>query len=653
MTPFLLGCAALSWFLPLLASLIVLGLWHSKAQRLAGFLSVGISLISLTSILPLFYTTSLSETDFVAAQNWPWIELEAGEQIRIGYLIDRTGIQLLALLALLGFLIQFFSLEYMREEANQIKYYSAINLFIFSMNSLILSDGIVQSFAAWELIGLSSWLLIGYWSTQAKAATGSLRAMLFNRFADVALLSGLLILIIDSGTSSWSDLFRNSDFKLSLFPSILIIIGAAGKSAQGPLAFWLPGAMAGPTPVSALLHAATLVVAGVFLLVRLISILPDPALFLTAILGCSTLLGGGIYALQSRDIKQVLAGSTLSQLGLMFVALGTGEAQWAFLHLLTHGFFKFGLFLCVAVLSKPLHHEANPYSFDHYGGLATRRPLLFTFYLACASGLIGLPLTAGFISKELMIDSILRQPDSRWLPIQVIALASVTLTAAYITRHGYYIFLHKPKSNEIRPQKPISIYYLIPLIFVFTGCTFVWLNPTNPLDWSSLTLTSKNTQIMPHNPIHTLGLVLLTLLSVGFTYHMLRREKLLVNRFSFFDSYLLKSFESKLFRLVKLIKSVEQFIIFLTVALPVRALAGVRLGKEPERPSNSSLVGLVRFAENRIRNLLEIFLPMLLRIANKPFQRISSASLQTYLIASFFGLLALIYFLMKEISLKP
>jgi NADH-quinone oxidoreductase subunit L len=646
MNPFLLGCLVLTWMLPLAASLIVLLFWQSNLKQNVGFLSWGLSVVGLLACLPLIDAFGLGAAPFIHAKSWPWIDLVGGPLIEIGFLIDRTGSQLLGLLALLGSLIQFFSLKYMKSEANPIKYYAALNLFIFSMNSLILSNGLLQAFAAWELIGLSSWLLIGYWSDTAAAASGSLRAMLFNRLADVALLAGLLLAAIESGTSTWTGLLADSEFKLSVFPALLIVLGAAGKSAQGPFACWLPGAMAGPTPVSALLHAATLVVAGVFLLVRAMPVLPEPALLLTALLGCSTLIGGSLYALQSRDIKQILAGSTLSQLGLMFVALGTGEAQWAFLHLLTHGFYKFGLFLVVAVVSKPLHHEPNPYAVEHYGGWASRRPALFAVYLACALGLIGFPLTAGFVSKELVLESILQQTGTAWGIMQVLTLASVALTAAYISRHAYFIFLKKPEQGHKFITPAIPFYYSVPMAIVFLGCLYFWLTPLNPFGFGGLTLVDAATEVPHVHGWHTFAILLLSAGSVSFSLYVLRKDSDLMPDLKLFHKKYLKQFETFLWNSTSLIQYLETAIVWLTVVQPVRLIAGLRVGSGPERPVDTSVVGLVRWIEHQIRFLFESTLPALLRLVNSPIQQVSSASFQTYVAASMVGLLLILYFIL-------
>jgi len=342
---------------------------------------------------------------------WDWLPSEGRPLATIGVLADETSTVMLVLVALVAFLVQVYSLSYLSDEPPQGlgRYYTYQSLFAFSMMGLVLAPNLLQLFICWELVGLCSYLLIGYWYQKPEAARAAVKAFWTTKAGDVGLLVGIVMLWTLSGTFDFGELrvmVAGNELPLAGLSIITfcIYLGAMGKSAQFPLHVWLPDAMEGPTPVSALIHAATMVTAGVYLLHRtswLFALTPD-VLMIIAWIGAFTALLAAVLACVQDDIKRVLAYSTVSQLGYMMAAIGAGFSTAGFFHLLTHGLFKALLFLGAGAVI----HAVGSNDLSRMGGLARRMPQTAIVFIIGTLSLAGIPLFAGFLSKEEILGSV-------------------------------------------------------------------------------------------------------------------------------------------------------------------------------------------------------------------------------------------------------
>jgi NADH-quinone oxidoreductase subunit L len=343
---------------------------------------------------------------------WAWIPAEAGPLATVGVLADGDSALMLVLVALISFLVQVYSLGYLSDEGMPSlgRYYAYQSLFAFSMMGLVLAPNFAQLFICWELVGLCSYLLIGYWYTRPEAARAAVKAFWITKAADVGLLIGIVLLWRQAGTFDFLELLQMADTGAIPLAGLGVItfciyLGASGKSAQFPFHIWLPDAMEGPTPVSALIHAATMVTAGVYLLTRtvwLFRLTPDVMQFI-AWNGAFTALLAAVLACVQTDIKRVLAYSTVSQLGYMMAAIGAGFASAGFLHLLTHGIFKALLFLGAGAVI----HAVGTNDIFRMGGLARKMPQTTLVFIVGTVSLAGVPFFAGFFSKEEILGAVL------------------------------------------------------------------------------------------------------------------------------------------------------------------------------------------------------------------------------------------------------
>jgi len=373
---------------------------------------------------------------------WEWIPTEAGPLATIGVLADADSTLMLILVAGVSFLVQVYSLSYLSDETPPSlgRYYTYQSLFAFSMMSLVLAPGFVQLFIAWELVGLCSYLLIGYWYQRPEAARAAVKAFWTTKAGDVGLLIGIVLLWRQTGTFDFITLLGLVDAGAMPLAGLGVItfciyLGAVGKSAQFPLHVWLPDAMEGPTPVSALIHAATMVTAGVYLLTRtvwLFRLTPD-VLTLIGWVGAFTALLAATLACVQSDIKRVLAYSTVSQLGYMMAAIGAGFASAGFLHLLTHGVFKALLFLGAGAVI----HAVGTNDIFAMGGLARRMPQTLIVFLVGTLSLAGIPLFGGFFSKEEVLTAV--WVGGLTLPFLMLVIAAF-LTAFYMFRVVFIAF---------------------------------------------------------------------------------------------------------------------------------------------------------------------------------------------------------------------
>ena len=379
---------------------------------------------------------------------WDWLPQQGGALATVGVLADADSTIMLTLVALVACLVQLYSLGYLSDEPAPSlgRYYTYQSLFAFSMMALVLAPNFVQLFIAWELVGLCSYLLIGFWYQKPEAARAALKAFWITKAGDVGLLVGIVLLWRQAGTFDFFELrglVESGTLPLAGLSVITfcIYLGAVGKSAQFPLHIWLPDAMEGPTPVSALIHAATMVTAGVYLLVRtewLFALTPD-VLLIVAWIGAFTSLLAAVLACAQDDIKRVLAYSTVSQLGYMMAAIGAGFAAAGFFHLLTHGLFKALLFLGAGAVIHAVHSN----DLSHMGGLARRMPQTAIVFLVGTLSLAGMPLFAGFLSKEEILGAV-------WAggligPFAMLLVVAF-LTAFYMFRVVFLAFFGAPSA---------------------------------------------------------------------------------------------------------------------------------------------------------------------------------------------------------------
>ncbi len=437
--------ALLATFLPLgtAFSLIVLP-GVRRAGKLPGYISVVTALVALVSALQLFaYGLEVHDIARVTTQWLPHSVLGASSAapstIEIGVLLDGLSVSMLVVVCLVAFCVQVFSLGYMADEppADFGRYFTWQSLFLFAMNTLVIAPNLLQLFLGWELVGLVSYLLIGYYWKKPSAARAALKAFWITKLADMGLVAGLIVLFVNTGSFNWT-----GTVAVAGPVTLLLFIAVMGKSAQFPLHVWLPDAMEGPTPVSALLHAATMVAAGVFLVARahpLFEQAPNTQNFM-AYVGGFTALFASIVAVVQNDIKKVLAYSTCSQLGYMVCALGAGSQVAGFFHLTTHAFFKAMLFLAAGGLIHAVHSN----DIHHMGGLFRKMKLTSGAFIIGALALAGVPGFSGFFSKDLILEEVWER--GLYLPFAALLIAAF-LTAFYMGRVVFIALFGKPSEH--------------------------------------------------------------------------------------------------------------------------------------------------------------------------------------------------------------
>jgi NADH-quinone oxidoreductase subunit L len=375
---------------------------------------------------------------------WDWLPSQGTSIATVGVLVDADSTVMLILVTLVAFLVQVYSLEYLHDEAPASlgRYYTYQSLFAFSMMGLVLSPNLLQLFVCWELVGLCSYLLIGYWYQKPEAARAAVKAFWTTKAGDVGLLIGIVLLWRVTETFDLvrlQDLVVNGELNVMNLSIITfcIYLGAVGKSAQFPLHVWLPDAMEGPTPVSALIHAATMVTAGVYLLHRTIFLFPPDVLLVVCWIGAFTALLAAVLACVQDDIKRVLAYSTVSQLGYMMAAIGAGLSAAGFFHLLTHGLFKALLFLGAGAVIHAVHSNDLP----DMGGLAKKMPQTAIVFVIGTLSLAGIPLFGGFLSKEEILGATLAGNQiGPFILLMIVAF----LTAFYMFRVVFLAFYAGP-----------------------------------------------------------------------------------------------------------------------------------------------------------------------------------------------------------------
>ena len=461
--------------LPLISSgLIGMGAFRLKAVS-AGF-SIGAVTCSFLLSLSMVANVETLNTSI----NWLAIE---GLKFDIGLQIDKLSKLMLCVVTGVGSLIHIFSLGYMKDDKDFSRYFGFLSLFIFSMLGIVLADNFVMMFIFWELVGVSSYLLIGFWFEKPSAADAAKKAFLTNRVGDFGFLIGILMVWILFQTVSFSELQLNVQkedaLMLSGLAGFLIFCGAMGKSAQAPLHVWLPDAMEGPTPVSALIHAATMVAAGVYMLCRVFFLIEGTwAMEAVAWIGGLTALMAALMAVQQDDIKRILAYSTLSQLGYMIMVVGLGGehddlyaitgvagTDAAMFHLTTHAFFKAMLFLGAGSVIYACHHEQDIWKM---GGLRSRMPKTYWTFLIGTFALCGVPLFSGFFSKEAILVVAFKES----IPLFLIAVVVAVLTTFYMTRLFIVAFTGGARSDYAKHAKESPSVMTVPLLILAVPSLF-------------------------------------------------------------------------------------------------------------------------------------------------------------------------------------
>ena len=454
----------LLWLIPALPcagfiALVATG--HSLSRRGVAFIGVGsVGLAALVTVLVGIRFLASPPPGASYSQNlWSWMRVsDLAPQVALH--LDALSLVMMLVITVVGFLIHLYSSEFMIDDEGYSRFFAYMNLFVTSMLMLVLADNLLLLYLGWEGVGLCSYLLIGFWYTDPANGRAARKAFLVTRVGDTAMAIGLFLLFTQLGTLHIQELMGRATEAwpvgsgLAVVAAALLLGGAVGKSAQLPLQTWLPDAMAGPTPVSALIHAATMVTAGVYLIARthvLFTLAPGVQLAV-AVIGAITLLLAGCSALVQWDIKRVLAYSTISQIGYMFLALGVGAWSAAMFHFMTHAFFKALLFLGAGAVILSLHHEHNMF---RMGGLRRQLPITFWTFLIGSASLAALPLvTAGFYSKDLILwYAWSSEAGSRWL--LAAGLAGALLTSIYTFRMVFLTFLGEPHA-AVEKASPLS-----------------------------------------------------------------------------------------------------------------------------------------------------------------------------------------------------
>jgi len=506
--------------LPLLAAGIGALTPRSGRTLAAGSAILALGLSFVLSCLAL--NGALADPARHAVYNFSWFDLGA-DTLRLGFLLDPLTAFMCVMVTFVGTLIFIFSLGYMKEDANFKQFFCFLSLFAAAMLGLVVANSLLLLFISWELVGLASYLLIGFWFHKPSAAAAAKKAFITTRIGDLGLLLGMLWLYDASGSllfydgghgvleattlGSLSGQVLGCGLALSTAIGLLIFCGAVGKSGQFPLHVWLPDAMEGPTPVSALIHAATMVAAGVFLIARvyplmsadaLLAAVPVHALTVVAFIGAITALMGALIACGQNDIKRVLAFSTVSQLGYMMLALGVGSWTAAIFHLLTHAFFKALLFLGAGSVIHAAHHEQDIRSL---GGLSSKMKLTFATFAIGTCALVGVPLFfSGFWSKEAILHAAHGWHVSH-LPFYA-AVLGVILTAFYNTRLMAETFFGQPRSHASEHAHENGPVMTTPLLLLAIGAVLLGFLGTPAYPWLQHNLAASEVgRVVPNAPL--------------------------------------------------------------------------------------------------------------------------------------------------------
>ncbi|WP_457030680.1 NADH-quinone oxidoreductase subunit L [Kitasatospora sp. P5_F3] len=473
---------------PLLgATLLLLG--GRLFDRYGHWLGTALAATSFGLGLALFSDMLGRDAEHRSISQYLYTWIEVGDfKADVAFQLDQLSVTFVLLITGVGTLIHIYSMGYMAHDPRRRRFFAYLNLFLAAMLLLVLADNYLLLYAGWEGVGLASYLLIGFWQHKPSAAVAAKKAFLVNRVGDLGLSIAIMLMFVEFGDFSFAGVFGNADQasegKLTAI-ALMLLLAACGKSAQVPLQSWLGDAMEGPTPVSALIHAATMVTAGVYLITRssvIFNLAPD-AQTVVVVVGAVTLLFGAIVGCAKDDIKKALAGSTMSQIGYMVLAAGLGPIGYAFaiMHLVTHGFFKAGLFLGAGSVMHGMNDEVN---MRHYGGLRKYMPVTFVTFGLGYLAIIGFPGLSGFFSKDQIIEAAFAKGGTEGWILGLCTLVGAAVTAFYMTRVMLLTFFGEkrwqpdPEGHEPHPHESPAVMTLpmVVLAFgsVFAGGLFAW-----------------------------------------------------------------------------------------------------------------------------------------------------------------------------------
>ncbi|MBL50609.1 MAG: NADH-quinone oxidoreductase subunit L [Candidatus Marinimicrobia bacterium] len=490
-------------FLPLAAFLIQIFL-GKKLPRQGDWVSIGAIVITLILSISMFVAMLLDyDPNFKYEASFTWLDM-GSFSISLGFLVDNITVIMLLVVALISTCTHIFSLEYLKGDIRYSRYYAYLGLFTFSMNGIVLANNLISMYMSWELVGVSSFLLIGHWFEKDSAANASKKAFLTNRVGDIGFFIGIMLIYTAVGSFAFGDIFEGVSAGMIsgttlTFAGVGLFLGAMGKSSQFPLHIWLPDAMEGPTPVSALMHAATMVAAGVYLTVRIFPILTPDALLFVAYIGGFTAIFAASIAITQNDIKKVLAYSTVSQLGYMILAVGTGVYTAAFFHLLTHAMFKANLFYGSGSVIHSMHHalhekhdyKTDPQDMRNMGSLKENMPVTYWSMFISTLAIAGVPLFSGFLSKDAILAGTLsfgqQHPEHFLLP--VFGFGAAAITAFYMFRMMFLTFHGESQNPELindiheSPKAMTGPLVLLGGLSVFFWYTIPYFNPFSSYGW--------------------------------------------------------------------------------------------------------------------------------------------------------------------------
>lgn len=518
--------------IPLLAAIVNICL-PGRRFKGAGIIASGAILVSC--VLTVMVFQRVWNSDHLVHQQVLWFTV-GDTEIYAGVLLNNLSVLMLLLVSLIALPVHIYSTAYMKGDRNYNRYFAYLSFFCFSMLALVVVDSLVLFYAFWELVGFSSYLLIGFWFTRDKAVMANKKAFIMNRIGDIGLLLAVIILITQFHTADINALFgahglvasaaiEGGLWQITLMEPVVrtahtieigevlhelpaiwqyiacggLFLAVAAKSAQFPLHTWLPDAMEGPTSVSALIHAATMVAAGVFLLGRFYPIFSQNELTVLAVIGCFTAFMAATIALTQNDLKRILAYSTISQLGFMVMAMGIGAYASSLFHLVTHAFFKCLLFLVAGIVIHQMQHirednklDIDPQNILYMGGLRKKLPLTFIAAIIGGLALIGLPLTSGYLSKDGILIQAFDWAENKNVLLKLVpimALLTTWLTAFYVTRMIAKVFFGEFRLLKINPDLKLHVgdggwRYTAPLILLAVCCLFPFFS-LNPLIYES------------------------------------------------------------------------------------------------------------------------------------------------------------------------
>jgi NADH-quinone oxidoreductase subunit L len=520
----------LAWLVPAfpLLGFLVTGLANKKLKHnQAGIIGSAMLLLSFLVSGILFFALRASGQEAVTVTLFNWIAI-AGMNIPFAFLIDHLSLTMMLIITGVGALIHIYSIGYMHDDGRVNSFFTQMNLFTFSMLLLVMGANYLVLFIGWEGVGLCSYLLIGFWFKNPAYNYAARKAFIMNRIGDLGFILGIILLFFTFKSVSFSEIFAQA----SAFPvgapvitliTILLLVGAVGKSAQIPLFTWLPDAMAGPTPVSALIHAATMVTAGIYMIARS-SVLYNLAPFtlnIIIVIGLATAILGAIIGLRQNDIKKVLAYSTVSQLGYMFLALGLGAFSTAVFHVTTHAFFKALLFLGAGSV---IHAMGGEQDIRKMGGLRKKMPVTYFTFLAATLAISGIPPFSGFFSKDLILSKAFEH--NIWL--YVMALGGALLTCYYMFRLLYLVFFGQQRLAGAHPHEsprvmtiPLMILSVLSVFGGFLNIPSLFGGSSNYLSFLQSAVTSAATEEMSHSTEMILIAISLSLLGlvIAVAYH--------------------------------------------------------------------------------------------------------------------------------------